>query len=76
MRRGSARTRQEIATTDTGDVRGVVKTDHVLFQGIPYATPPNGDLRWSAPAPVARWEGVRDAINFSATHQLPFWQTR
>lgn len=58
---GSTMRRQDTATTDAGDVRGVVKSDHVLFQGIPYAAPPKGDLRWNAPAPVARWDGVRDA---------------
>ncbi|WP_433268016.1 carboxylesterase/lipase family protein [Actinosynnema sp. CS-041913] len=46
---------------DTGRVRGVVKGDHVLFQGIPYAAPPKGELRWSAPQRPASWAGVRDA---------------
>ena len=32
-----------------------------LFQGIPYAAPPVGDLRWAPPGPVVPWEGVRDA---------------
>ncbi|MGW5051900.1 carboxylesterase/lipase family protein [Actinokineospora sp. NPDC004072] len=46
-----------IATTDTGQVRGVVHADHTLFQGIPYAK----QSRWAAPERVAPWEGVRAA---------------
>jgi para-nitrobenzyl esterase len=34
------------------------------FLGIPYAAGPIGDLRWKAPAPVAKWRGVRDASNY------------
>ncbi|XP_037977637.2 juvenile hormone esterase isoform X2 [Plutella xylostella] len=31
------------------------------FQGIPYAKPPLGSLRFKAPQPVEPWEGVREA---------------
>nr|AQY62740.1 carboxylesterase [Pieris rapae] len=31
------------------------------FQGIPYAAPPLGSLRFKAPQPLQPWEGVRDA---------------
>ncbi|KAK9875474.1 hypothetical protein WA026_007866 [Henosepilachna vigintioctopunctata] len=31
------------------------------FQGIPYARPPIGDLRFKAPQPVVPWQGVRKA---------------
>ena len=41
-------------TTDVGTVR--------VFNGIPYAAPPVGALRWQAPQPVVPWEGVRDAM--------------
>jgi para-nitrobenzyl esterase len=36
------------------------------FLGLPYATPPTGDLRWKAPQPPSPWQGVRDATNFAA----------
>jgi len=37
-----------------------------VFKGIPYAAPPVGELRWRAPQPVALWQGVRKADEFSA----------
>ncbi len=30
--------------------------------GIPYAQPPVGPLRWRPPAPLPRWDGVREAL--------------
>ena len=47
-----------------GEVQGapaVGNPDIVLFQGVPYAAPPVGDLRWQPPQPVVAWDGVRDA---------------
>jgi len=31
-----------------------------IFRGIPYAAPPLDELRWRAPQPVQKWQGVRD----------------
>ncbi|MDD9349423.1 carboxylesterase family protein [Mumia sp.] len=44
-----------------GAVRGTAAEGHRTFQGIPYAAPPVGDLRFRAPKPVSRWRGVLDA---------------
>jgi para-nitrobenzyl esterase len=46
--------------------------NEVAFLGVPYATPPVGDLRWKPPQPVNKWRGVRKATEFGATcPQLP-----
>lgn len=47
--------------TDAGPVRGTAAADHQLYQGIPYAAPPVGDLRWRSPQPVAPWTTPLDA---------------
>ena len=55
-----------LVQTASGAVRGAFADDHLLFAGIPYAAPPVGPLRWRAPQPPARWQGVRDASKFGA----------
>lgn len=50
-----------VVWTDSGPVRGTVADDHRSFQGIPYAAPPKGELRWRSPRPPARWTEPRDA---------------
>ena len=52
--------------TETGLVQGVVEKDLTVYKGIPFAAPPVGDLRWRAPQPAAKWEGVRAADKFGA----------
>lgn len=53
--------------TPLGRVRGrqvgVKGTDRLVnvFLGIPFAQPPLGPHRFSAPRPAKSWEGVRDA---------------
>jgi para-nitrobenzyl esterase len=52
----------EVVRTAEGAVRGtVVDTAYRSFEGVPYAAPPVGDLRFRPPAPVQPWTGVRDA---------------
>jgi para-nitrobenzyl esterase len=50
-----------VARTDAGPVRGTVADDARIFQGIPYAAPPVGELRWKPPEAVQPWSMVRDA---------------
>jgi len=46
-----------------GSLQGAAQEDgSLLFRRIPYAAPPLGPLRWRAPQPPARWQGVRDAV--------------
>ncbi len=35
-----------------------------IFKGVPFAAPPVGNLRWKAPQPVQKWEGVRKATEY------------
>jgi para-nitrobenzyl esterase len=58
-----------IIQTANGKVEGssnVDKSIHI-FKGIPFATPPIGDLRWKAPKPPKNWEGVLKCNEFSAS---------
>ncbi|GAA2540651.1 carboxylesterase family protein [Winogradskya consettensis] len=56
-----------VVKTDKGQVRGQAKAMVTSFLGLPYAAPPTGGLRWRAPQPVARWQGVRDATTFGGS---------
>jgi len=58
----------EPVKTDAGLVSGVAGTSDAIrvFKGIPFAAPPVGPLRWRAPQPPAKWEGVRRADQFGA----------
>ena len=47
-----------------GRVQGVDAGNLTVYRGIPFAAPPVGDLRWRAPKPPAKWEGVRQAVEF------------
>ncbi|XP_046686985.1 esterase FE4-like [Homalodisca vitripennis] len=55
-------------STKQGRLRGLVKKSigrsnklYYSFQGIPYAKPPVGNLRFKEPEPYGHWEDTRDA---------------
>ena len=50
---------------DDGLVQGTSENGLTVYRGIPFASPPVGVLRWSAPQPPAKWEGVRQATKFA-----------
>ena len=49
---------------EDGLVQGTSEDGLTVYRGIPFAAPPVGDLRWRAPQPAAKWEGVRQATKF------------
>ncbi|PPJ35828.1 carboxylesterase [Nocardia nova] len=50
--------------TSAGVVRGVWHNAIAVFRGIPYAEPPVGARRFTAPVPARPWHGIRDAREF------------
>jgi para-nitrobenzyl esterase len=61
-----AGTEHPIVKLHEGRVSGSVRGDIATFQGIPYAAPPVGPLRWRPPQPPANWSGVRTAQRMGA----------
>src|SRR5712671_6002735 len=60
---------------DSGLVSGIAGNNAAVrvYKGIPYASPPVGDLRWKAPKRATSWDGVRKADRFSAVcEQQPY----
>lgn len=54
-----------IVETTHGKIRGYSRRNVIKFKGIPYATPPIGNLRFKLPAPVEPWSNVLDATKYS-----------
>jgi para-nitrobenzyl esterase len=50
---------------EEGLLKGTYEDGLTVYRGIPFAEPPVGDLRWRAPKPAAKWEGVKEAIKFA-----------
>ncbi|CAG7719445.1 unnamed protein product [Allacma fusca] len=69
-----------IVWTRDGGLRGfqietITKRKVLAFQGIPFAQPPVGPLRFREPVKNLPWKGVRDAIALSPTCiQVDFFQ--
>lgn len=54
-----------LVTLESGIVAGSEKGEVRSFLGIPYASPPVGELRWKPPQPVGGWKGVLQATKFA-----------
>ncbi|MGA9882438.1 MAG: carboxylesterase/lipase family protein [Candidatus Acidiferrales bacterium] len=58
--------------TQTGLVQGTVVDGVRVFEGIPFAAPPLGALRWLAPQPAKSWKGVKKTDAYApACMQIP-----
>lgn len=60
-----------VVTTLDGKLSGYSEGGLHIFKGIPYARPPVGDRRWTAPEPVDPWHGVQEVRDFSASCMQP-----
>ncbi len=52
---------------EQGLVQGTSEDGLTVYRGVPFAAPPVGDLRWRAPQPAAKWEGVKPTTRFGPT---------
>ncbi len=50
---------------DDGILQGTIENGLTVFKGVPFAAPPVGDLRWKAPQPVEKWEGIKQAVDYA-----------
>ena len=65
---------RNIITVAQGKLAGHTDSHGIRsFKGIPYAEPPVGPRRWTAPVAAGSWSGVRDATAFGASCLAPPW---
>lgn len=50
---------------EQGLVQGAKLEGLTVYRGIPFAAPPAGDLRWRAPQPALKWDGVKETTKFA-----------
>jgi len=50
---------------EQGMIQGAFEDGLSVYKGIPFAEPPIGDLRWRAPKPAPKWEGVKQTTKFA-----------
>jgi len=50
---------------EEGLLQGIYENGLTVYKGIPFAAPPVGELRWRAPQPPSKWEGIKQAVKFA-----------
>ena len=58
-----------------GTVEGDWEGEVAVFRGVPFAEPPVGSHRFAAPAPPAKWNGIRNAAAFGPAPPQPSCST-
>jgi para-nitrobenzyl esterase len=71
----AAPTEVQVQTAE-GTLAGLWQPGFRLFEGIPYAEPPVGKLRWRPPQSAGHWTGVRPAVQpgDECGQQAIFWR--
>ncbi|HLO60396.1 MAG TPA: carboxylesterase/lipase family protein [Bacteroidales bacterium] len=62
-----------LVNTQQGPVEGVVENGLIVYKGIPFATPPTGDLRWRPPRPPNKHADVFKADHFAPACPQPVY---
>ena len=69
-------TSMAVVKTEAGLVSGILEDSVHIFKGVPFASPPVGDLRWKEPQPLAPWTDTLACNKFAASpvqnEQKPF----
>jgi para-nitrobenzyl esterase len=55
-----------VVSTKNGILEGDFQNGIYVFKGVPYASPPVGNLRWMPPQPMKTWTGIRPARQYAA----------
>jgi para-nitrobenzyl esterase len=50
---------------DGGLIQGTFEDGLSIYKGIPFAAPPIGQLRWCAPQPALKWDGIKFADKYA-----------
>jgi len=50
---------------EEGLLQGTSEDGLTIYKGIPFAKPPVGELRWKAPQPTTKWQGVKLSDKFA-----------
>ena len=62
---GGTTTPAPLIQTPQGPVQGHINNaGTVIYNGLPFAAPPIGDLRWRPPAPAPKWKAAFNAADF------------
>lgn len=56
---------------EEGVLQGEIENGLAVFKGIPFAAPPVGELRWRAPQPAEKWDGIKQVTEFAPSPYQP-----